>query len=170
MFRLSVLQVRANVWKSPYLRLLWTIWWGRLGMRNKKSLFAVLLVLFLAGVAFAQTWYTANQATVEWDAVTVPADSTVEYVVYLANAITDPGKTNPTEVATTTNTSQLITLGTEGSYFVGVKSRRLLTADGSNVGESDISWSDDPTRVLGGATFGLRYFLPPDAPINMRPV
>lgn len=130
----------------------------------------VILVVMATGIALAQTWHTANQATVEWDAVTVPADSTVEYVVYLANAITDPNKNNPTEVATLTGTSQLITLGVEGSYFVGVKSRRILTADGSNVGESDISWSDDPTRVQNGETFGLRYFVPPDAPGNMRPV
>lgn len=137
----------------------------------RKYLLPVLLVvLLLTGVAFAQTWHTANQATVEWDAVSVPADSTVEYVVYLANAVTDPNKTNPTEIATTTTTSQLIALGTEGSYFVGVKSRRILTADGSNVGESDISWSDDPTRVQNGETFGLRYFIPPDAPGNLRPV
>jgi len=139
-------------------------------MRRKVSLFVVLIFVLLAGVALAQTWFTTNQATVEWDAVSVPAGSSVEYVVYLANAITDPNKTNPSEVGTLTATSQLITLNVEGSYFVGVKSRRLLDSDGSNVGESDISWSDDPTRVQGGVTFGLRYFLPPDAPSNLRPV
>lgn len=137
----------------------------------RKYLVSTLLaILLIAGVAFAQTWHTANQATVEWDAVTVPAGSTVEYVVYLANAVTDPNKTNPSEVATLTSTSQLITLNVEGSYFVGVKSRRLLDSDSSNVGESDISWSDDPTRVQNGETFGLRYFIPPDAPGNLRPV
>ncbi len=139
-------------------------------MRRKISLFVVLFLVLLAGIALAQTWHTTNQATVAWDAVTVPADSTVEYVVYLSNAITDPDKNNPAEVATTTSLDQLITLNVEGSYFVGVKSRRILTADGTNVGESDISWSDDPTRVQNGETFGLRYFIPPDAPREIRPV
>jgi hypothetical protein len=140
-------------------------------MKKRWLIIPILLVLLvLGGLALAQTWHTANQATVAWDAVAVPAGSTVEYVVYLANAVTDPNKDNPAEVAVTTDTDQLITLNVEGSYFVGVKSRRILTADGTNVGESDISWSDDPTRVLNGETFGLRYFVPPDAPSNLRPV
>jgi hypothetical protein len=130
----------------------------------------MIFVLVLGGLALAQTWHTTNQATVAWDAVPVPAGSTVEYVVYLANATTDPDKTNPVEIATTTDLDQLITLNVEGSYFVGVKARRILDADGSNVGESTVAWSDDPQYCQNGETFGLRYFVPPDAPVNMRPV
>ncbi len=144
-------------------------------MKRKISLFVVLLVLFLAGIALAQTWHTANQATVAWDAVLldngdpIPPTDTIEYVVYLSNAITDPNKLNPVEVATTTNLEQLITLNVEGSYFVGVKAVRKI-ADGTNVGESTVAWSDDPQYVQNGQTFGLRYFLPPAAPREIRPV
>jgi len=145
-------------------------------MRRKISLFAVLFLVLLAGVALAQTWHTANQATVAWDAVTtidngdpLPAGDTIEYVVYLSNAITDPNKDNPVEVARTTDTSQLITLNVEGSYFVGCKAIRKI-ADGTEVGESVVAWSDDPQYVLNGETFGLRYFLAPSAPGNLRPV
>ena len=144
-------------------------------MKRKISLFVVLLVLFLAGIALAQTWHTANQATVAWDAVLldngdpIPPTDTIEYVVYLSNAITDPDKINPVEVATTTNLEQLITLNVEGSYFVGVKAVRKI-ADGTNVGESTVAWSDDPQYVQNGQTFGLRYFLPPAAPREIRPV
>lgn len=144
-------------------------------MRRKISLFVVLFLVLLAGIALAQTWHTANQATVAWDAVLldngdpIPPTDTIEYVVYLANAITDPDKNNPVEVATTTNLEQLITLNVEGSYFVGVKAVRKI-ADGTNVGESAVAWSDDPQYCQNGETFGLRYFLPPAAPINMRPV
>jgi hypothetical protein len=130
----------------------------------------IVVMLFVAGIALAQTWHTANQATVAWDAVAVPAGSTVEYVVYLANAVTDPNKDNPVEIAVTTDLEQLITLNVEGSYFAGVKARRILTADGSNVGESEVAWSDDPQYCLNGETFGLRYFVPPAAPGNLRPV
>lgn len=145
-------------------------------MKRKIAFFAVLLVLFLAGVALAQTWYTANQATVAWDAVTtidngdpLPPTDTIEYVVYLANAVTDPNKTNPVEVARTTNTQQVITLNVEGQYFVGCKAIRKI-ADGTEVGESVIAWSDDPQYVQNGETFGLRYYLPPSAPNQLRPV
>lgn len=143
---------------------------------KKRWIMAAVLVLLMAGIAFAQTWHTANQATVEWDAVTtinggdpLPAGDTIEYTVYLANAITDPDKNNPAEIATITGTSQLITLNVEGSYFVGVKAIRKI-ADGTNVGESVVAWSDDPQYVLAGETFGLRFFHPPDATKNMRPV
>lgn len=143
---------------------------------KKQLSMAVLILLVIVGVAFAQTWHTANQATVEWDAVTVlgngdplPAGDTVEYVVYLANAITDPNKDNPSEVATIPDTSHLITLNVEGSYFVGVKAVRKI-ADGTVVGESEVAWSDDPQYCQNGETFGLRYFQPPAAPVNMRPV
>ncbi len=136
---------------------------------------AIFLVLF-AGIALAQTWHTANQATVAWDAVTtidngdpLPPTDTIEYVVYLANAVTDPNKTNPVEVARTTNTQQLITLNVEGQYFVGCKAIRKI-ADGTEVGESVVAWSDDPQYVQNGETFGLRYFMPPSAPNQLRPV
>jgi hypothetical protein len=142
-----------------------------------KRFFSVIAILLIfTGIAFAQTWHTVNQATVAWDAVTaldngdpLPAGDTIEYVVYLANAITDPNKDNPSEIETITATQSTITLNVEGSYFVGVKAVRKI-ADGTNVGESEVAWSDDPQFVQGGATFGLRYFLPPAAPGNMRPV
>ncbi len=136
----------------------------------------IVAILFVSGIALAQTWHTANQATVEWDAVTtinggdpLPPTDSILYVVYLANAITDPNKDNPTEIARITDTSELITLNVEGSYFVGVKAIRKI-ADGTEVGESVVAWSDLPQYCLNGETFGLRYFLAPDAIKNMRPV
>lgn len=144
-------------------------------MKKRWLIIPFLVVFLVAGVALAQTWHTANQATVAWDAVLldngdpIPPTDTIEYVVYLSNAITDPDKNNPVEVATTTNTEQLITLNVEGSYFVGVKAVRKI-ADGTNVGESVVAWSDDPQYVQNGETFGLRYFLPPAAPNQLRPV
>jgi hypothetical protein len=142
----------------------------------KKFLSAIAILLIFSGIAFAQTWHTTNQATVEWDSVAIlsngdplPAGDTVEYVVYLANAVTDPDKNNPSEIATITATSHLITLNVEGSYFIGVKALRKIS-DGTVVGESEVAWSDDPQYCQNGETFGLRYFLPPAAPGNMRPV
>jgi hypothetical protein len=143
---------------------------------KKQLSIAIVILLLVVGVAFAQTWHTANQATVEWDAVDIldngdplPATDVIEYVVYLANAITDPDKNNPSEIATVTDTSQLITLNVEGSYFVGVKAIRKDSL-GEVLGESEVAWSDLPQYCQNGETFGLRFFQPPDAIKNMRPV
>jgi archaellum component FlaF (FlaF/FlaG flagellin family) len=142
----------------------------------KKLFVCLILSLFLVlpNLAFSQTWVTANQATVSWDAVTtlsngtpVPTNDIIEYTVYLSNAITDPAKTNPAEVATVSTTEQVITLVDEGQYFVGLKTVRSLV-DGTVIGESDIGWTDDSAIVLNGETFGVRYFLSPNAPINVR--
>jgi hypothetical protein len=141
---------------------------------------AFMAVLLTATVAWALEWHTANQATVAWDAVTtdvsgnpVPAaGERVTYVVYLANAATDPNKTNPAEVGSTQNTTLTFTLGAKGSYFVGLKS--VLEADDgagnwTKASESEVAWSDDPQYAQGGVTFGIRYYPAPSAPGGLRP-
>lgn len=147
-------------------------------MKKVWTLFIITWILFAilaVKVAIAQTWVTANQATIAWDAVTVNSDGdplppgeTMEYVVYLANAVTDLNKANPTEVATTSTLSQVITLNVEGQFFVGVRSVRKA-GDGTVLGQSIIIWSDNPAYVLGGQTFGIRYFKSPAAPTGLRP-
>jgi len=139
-------------------------------------LFIALVGLFLAALANAQTWHTANQVTLEWDAVTLidldgtplPADNTVEYEVFSANAM-DPDKTGAISLGKTTATQRIITLDVEGSFFLGVKAFRKI-ADGTVVGESEVAWSDNPMYAQNGVPFGVRYFLPPVAPMNLRPV
>lgn len=146
-------------------------------MRKATKSMAIVTVLLLAlmGNAFGITWHTANQATIEWDAVTtningdpLPPDETVEYVVYLANAVTDPNKTNPAEVWRGAAATATITLNVEGRFLVGVKAVRKLS-DGTTATESVVNWSDDPLVCLGGTDFGLRFYLPPMGPINLRP-
>lgn len=121
------------------------------------------VLFFVAAIAFAQTFHTANQKTIAWDAVTQttggaaidPAE--MSYNVYLANALTDPNKTNPSLIGNTADLQYLVTLGVEGQYFVGVKAVR--TVGGEVVSESTISWSDAATP-----DFGLRYYEPPQQP------
>lgn len=147
-----------------------------------KKFGVIFLVLFLTFslTAFGQEWHTTNQITVVWDAVTemqggiaIPETDIIEYRVYLANAITDPDKTNPAEIDVTRNTSYVITLTDEGHYFVGLQTiRKILVGsngDESVVGESVIGWTDDPAIVLDGHTFGIRHFLPPMVPTGLRP-
>jgi len=125
-----------------------------------------IAILGVMGDAYGQEWHEANQATVAWNVTTmladgsdVPADNTVEYAVYLANAITDPGKTSPALVQDNiAGLSYTITLGSEGKYFVGIQAIRKV-ADGTEVARSSIGWSDDS----GTATvpFGLIRYVPP---------
>lgn len=137
------------------------------GEKKMKKLFSVLPIILLI-VLFpfflsAQTWHTANQQTVAWDAVTTTVDGDpipvgeISYTVYLYNAVTDPDHLNAVELANIIETQYLITLGTEGKYFFGVKAVR--TVAGEIVGESAIIWSSDPAY-----DFGLQYFAAPSNP------
>ena len=134
---------------------------------------ACITVLGLATGAFGQEWHTANQATVEWNATTtlvdgsdIPADNTAEYALYLANAVTDPGKASPVlvqdNIAALTYT---ITLSVEGSYFVGLETIRK-DAEGIEVSRSARIWSDDPAAVT--TPFGIIYVLSPSSPTGLQ--
>ena len=155
-------------------------------MQNKRKAWGkVAVILTILYVCFglppactdaeAQTWHTTNQTTVGWteptemaDGSANPADLLLEYVVYLSNAVTDPSKANPVQVARVPDLTALITLNVEGKFFVGLKAVRIV--DGEDVTESDMIWSDNPQHVLNGETFGIRYFLAPGTPGNLAPV
>ena len=130
----------------------------------KKVLAYLTIILFCFAVSVsAQTWHTADQKTVGWDAVTantngdiVPADQ-ISYTVYLYNAVTDPAHLNAVTLGSTVETQYLITLGVEGRYFWGVKSVR--TIEGDVVGESAIIWTSLPEY-----DFGIQFYFAPMEP------
>jgi len=143
-------------------------------MKMKKLFLAMMFVLAMVGVANAQTWVTANQATVAWDASTtlvdgspVPSTDRVSYNTYLKNKKTDA----VISVGNTPDTQQVVVFSVEGRYFAGVSSvRSILAADGVTVDEqfeSSISWSDDPLVCKDGQAFGFRYFINPSNPKNL---
>lgn len=137
---------------------------------NFYGLVGILLIItvFMTMGARAQafTWITANQFTVGWDAVTQKADGTplpltdtVEYTLYIADTKTDPLKASPIQVYRGPELQAAFTLENEGRYWAGVKAHRM-EEDGTELGESIISWSDD-VAVVDGDTWGMRYFIPP---------
>lgn len=132
-----------------------------------------LAFVLAAGWAEAVEWKALNQATVEWEAVSaneagdpLPAGDTVKYRVYLANAVTDPDKTNAVLLGETDQLEYILTLNTEGRFVVGVSAVRYDDA-GTELEESAINWSD----VNGEATpnpFGFEHYLKPAVPKNLR--
>jgi len=136
----------------------------------KKSIICfAIIALLVAAPAMAVDFITANQTTVAWDPVTKSPDGTITfasgeitYSVYLANAITDPNKSNPAKVRTIPETQTTLTLNTEGKYFVGVSAVR--TVSGNLIGESAIAWSDQVTPA-----FGIQFFIIPGPPSGLRP-
>ena len=140
-----------------------------------KALSIILIILSIGlfvAPSHAVDWKNLNQATVAWDAVTtlsdgsaIPEGSSIQYRVYMANAVTDPNKTNPAVLGTIPNIEYLITINAEGKYIIGVSAVRF--ADGAEVEESDINWSD----VNGDSTpnpFGFVHYLKPAIPKNLR--
>lgn len=145
-------------------------------MRKGLTLLLIVIISFALTLplVYAQEWHVANQVTIGWSAVTemqggvaVPEDNIIEYKVYLANAITDPDKTNPVEIGIAAECMYTLTLNTEGQYFVGLRTLRMK-ANRTLIAESVIGWTDDPATVAGGNIFGLQYFVPPMPPQNVR--
>lgn len=140
----------------------------------KKMLLVIALVL-VAVPAWGQVWTTANEATVSWDAVTkladgssIPAVDKVSYNVSIKNKKTGA----VIAVANTQSTQQTIVFNLEGRYFVGVSAvRAVVGEDGVTVEEtmeSEVSWSENPAVCYNGQAFGIRYFVHPGSPQNLR--
>ena len=126
-----------------------------------KYLFTILLILMMASTAWAMDWHDTNQVTIAWDNPTelssgapVPEDNTISNIIYVAP---DEDKAQKVEVGETPNTEYTITLDSEGKYLVGVKSVRL-DAEGNQLSESIIAWSDDPELVKTEVFGILHYF------------
>ena len=137
----------------------------------KKLIFTFLVLLMTAAPSFAQTWHTANQVTLAWDAVVemsngapFPATDIIKYKVYMKNAVTGG---DPVELGEVTALEYVITLNTEGSYFLGAKTLRYNEAN-ELLNESIIAWSDIPASCENNEAFGVRYFLPPKSVMGMR--
>ena len=132
----------------------------------KTFLVIIGILFFFSGVAYGQTWHTANQVTVGWDAVTqltngdpIPTGDSVKYKVWLKNAVTGGDSAELEEI---TELEYTITLNTEGKYFVGVSALRY-SSENVLLNESITCWSDTIECTAEGP-FGIQYFLPLKSP------
>lgn len=139
------------------------------------------ILVFMFGYIFcmpkanALDWYTANQKTVAWTPVTTNTDgseildgSIVKYQSYLVNAIEDPNKQSPIDTGITAIPEKTFTLPAEGKFYAGIRSLRYV-GDELVSQSKTISWSDDPLVCKDGKTFGLKFYLIPDAAVDMYP-
>jgi len=134
----------------------------------KKLTLTIVCLLTMASFANAEvTFHNANEATVEWSAVTTDVDGdlitgTIQYRIHLANADTDPDKTTPTMIADgLTELSYTVTLGVKGRYYIGASA-----FDGED--ESVINWADEIENQGDNPLFGLRWKVSPHAPKNIK--
>jgi hypothetical protein len=146
----------------------------------KALLILLLPALLLAAPAPASAaveWVPANQVTVAWDAVTTDANGNpipaaeIRYVSYYV-AEADTAKTAPITIGTTTALEQVFTFQGEGRFILGVKAERVVnTAPAGQleqltvVGQSPVSWSDNPAVCLDGKTFGVTRYASPHGPV-----
>jgi hypothetical protein len=127
------------------------------------------ITLFITPV-FSQTWHTANQVTVTWDAVTTNSDgnplSTTDPIKYQVYSKLAPSGTEDKVGTEITTLSQTVSFSSEGSYYLGVKAIRYIGTE--KVGESAIAWSSDPLVCYNNQAFGVRYWLPPAQPKGLK--
>jgi hypothetical protein len=140
-------------------------------MRKIYVLLIILMLLLLCvGIkANAQTWATANQKTVGWDA----GDLATSYDVFIVKAkavIEDGVETwipdgDPILIGNTTELHFTITFP-EGRYFAGVQSIRDV--DGERIPSDDIAWSYLELYCKDGITFGIKNWNKPESATGMR--
>ena len=129
----------------------------------KKLLFAIIATLLICGVAQAES-YIADQKTVAWNPVTTNADGValpegadVRYRVYIMNSATSEISEATTDPIV--ETQYTITFIAEGKFYFGIKAIRYI--GGADSIESDIAWSNDPARCIGGEPIDVSHYIAP---------
>ena len=130
----------------------------------KKLILAITFTLIFSSLCLALTFHNGKQPTLTWNAVTTDVDGDpvtgITYKLYLINKSSGSDRSNPTQVAETSDTQTTITL-TKGIYYIGVQA---CLDDLS----SDINWGDQLDYQEGVELFGLRFAVPPKAAHNLK--
>lgn len=131
-----------------------------------KKLLLVLAVILLPVITMGQTWHTANQVTVAWDAVPpIAIGDVIKYQVYTKTSIGGIPVKVDGEI---TSTSSTITFSQEGRYFIGVQTMRYPTGETVGIPSVKTAWSDVAVDCASAGPFGIVYYVPPPAPGGMR--
>lgn len=132
-----------------------------------KTIIAVLAVMLFSTGAFAQTWNTANQVTLAWDAVPKEkqTDQPNKYQVYTKAG--SPTATPQKYGAETIATQQSVTFATEGRYYLCVGAIRYPQGETIGIPSARLACSDIAADTATGA-FGVVYYVAPAAPGGLK--
>ena len=100
----------------------------------------ILIILAVAVPASAQTWYTANQLTVEWDAVPkIQPTDTIKYQIYYRTDLVSLGTKLGGEVEQAQAT---VTLPSEGKFWLGAETVRYVAGEPDPIRSESKAWSN----------------------------
>jgi hypothetical protein len=134
----------------------------------KKILMIAAILILTALSTHAQTWHTANQVTVAWDAVAPTASGdTIRYQVYSRTDTVSAGQAVGGEV---TATQLLISFAQEGRYYLGVETIRYPQGETVGIRSANKAWSNVATDCGPDGPFGVVYYVAPGAPGGIRRV
>lgn len=137
-----------------------------------KKLLLVFAILVFVVPAMAQTWHTANQVTLAWDAVPPPVDSSnnplpgdIKYQCYIKfqSSAAEAVKVG-SEIE---ETQQAISFSAEGRYYLCAQALRYPPNETEPV-KSTLSCTHDPAVTATGQAFGVKYFVPPGQANKLR--
>ena len=129
----------------------------------KKIFMTVLFIVILVAlsVGYSQEAINTNQVTLIWNEVT-GMTGIISYEVFARNRIT----AQELSLAFVDIPPVIITAPAEGDWDLGVRTIRQI--DGKTL-FSEINWSN-VNGVWTPNPFFLRYYTPPEAPENFRPL
>ena len=131
-----------------------------------KKLLIVLAILMFASPAFCQTWYTANQVTLAWDAVpkVLTTDQANKYQVYSRNDLVSLGNKIGGEV---TATQLVVSFTNEGRYYLGVEAIRYPAGETVGIKSATKAWSNVAADTNNNP-FGVTFFAAPGGAGGLR--
>ena len=131
-----------------------------------KKLILILLLFAVPAMAQAQTWYSANQATLAWDAVAkvLPTDQANKYQVYSRNDLVSLGTKIGGEI---TATQLVVSFTVEGRYYLGVEAIRYPVGETVGIKSAIKAWSNVAADT-NNSPFGVTFFAAPGGANNLR--
>ena len=131
-----------------------------------KKLILVFAILILATSVQAQTWWTANQVTVAWDAVAkIQPTDTIKYQTYYRTDLVSLGTALGGEVEQTQAT---LTMPTEGKFWLGVETLRYVAGEAIPFRSERKAWSNIAEDCGPAGPFGVQHFILPGWPGGLR--
>jgi hypothetical protein len=131
-----------------------------------KRFFIILAILIFASPTMAQTWYTANQVTLAWDAVpkVLTTDQPNKYQVYTRNDLVSIGSKIGGEITTT---QLVVSFTVEGRYYLGVEAIRYPVGETVGIKSATKAWSNVAADTAN-SPFGVMFFAAPSGASGLR--